>query len=375
MLHSAYPSAGSTFGDIGVLSGNAKARRELRIPQGPFARPVQDCPSQGDAFWHSVGNTRMRVDVVSLGLACADVMVKPVSTLPEKGTLGLVPTLELHLGGLAAATATVLSKLGTSVAFAGMVGEDGFGDFIVNTLGDAGVNTRSVKRSSDATTSATVVIIDEHGERTFLHHSGTAALFTDTDVESSLFTEANWVHWGGPGVTPGLDGAPAGRILKRAQDHGCTTSLDTCYDGSGKWFERIEAALPFTDYVMASLEEARCYTGCESKEDIAAFFLGHSAKGAIIKLGEDGIYAANNDEQFHIPAHPVDVVDTTGAGDAACAGFIYAYLNDWNFEDSVRLANAVGGLTVQRMGGAEAVSSLDDAVALMNSAAVGGKKA
>ncbi len=317
----------------------------------------------------------MRVDVVSLGLACADVMVKPVSTLPEKGTLGLVPTLELHLGGLAAATATVLSKLGANVTFLGMVGEDGFGDYIVNTLDGAGVNTQSVKRSSEASTPATVVVIDDRGERTFLHHSGTAAHFSDRDIDANIFNDASWVHWGGPAVTPGLDGEPAARILKRAQASGSTTSLDTCYDGSGKWFERIEPALPHTDFIMSSLEEARAYSGCESKEDIAAFFLGHGAKGAIIKLGEHGIYAANGDQAFEILAHQVEVVDTTGAGDAACAGFIYAQLKEWSFEDSVRLANAVGGLTVQRMGGAEAVSSLDDAVALMNSVAIGGPKA
>lgn len=316
----------------------------------------------------------MRVDVVSLGLACADVMVKPVTTLPEKGTLGLVPTLELHLGGLAAATATVLSKLGARVAFLGMVGEDGFGDFIVSTLDSAGVDTESVVRSPEASTPATVVMIDDRGERTFLHHSGTAALFSDSAIDDNAFDDASWVHWGGPAVTPGLDGEPAGRILKRAKQSGCTTSLDTCYDGAGKWFQRIEAALPHTDYVMSSLEEARAYTGCESKEDIAEFFLKHGAKGAMIKLGEEGIYASNGDGEFAVPAHRVDVVDTTGAGDAACAGFIYAQLKDWSFEDSIRLATAVGGLTVQHMGGAEAVSSLEDAVALMNSTAVGGGK-
>jgi sugar/nucleoside kinase (ribokinase family) len=317
----------------------------------------------------------MRVDVVSLGLACADVMVKPVTTLPEKGTLGLVPTLELHLGGLAGATATVLSKLGAHVAFLGMVGQDGFGDFIENTLNAAGVDTRFTRRSTQASTPATVVLIDDAGERTFLHHPGTAAYFSDADVDTSVFEEAAWVHWGGPGVTPGLDGEPIGRILKSAGDHGCTTSLDTCYDGEGKWFERIEAALPHTNYVMSNIEEARAYTGCESQEDSAAFFLDHGASGVVVKRGDQGLYASDGAHEINIPAHQVDVVDTTGAGDAACAGFIYALLNDWPFDDAVRLANAVGGLTVQRMGGAEAVSSLEEALALMNSAAaVGGNQ-
>jgi sugar/nucleoside kinase (ribokinase family) len=68
-----------------------------------------------------------------------------------------------------------------------------------------------------------------------------------------------------------------------------------------------------------------------------------------------------------LEAHKVEPIDTTGAGDAACAGFLYGLLNGWGLARSGRLANAVGGLTVQHMGGAEAIISLEDTLAFMDS--------
>jgi len=63
----------------------------------------------------------------------------------------------------------------------------------------------------------------------------------------------------------------------------------------------------------------------------------------------------------------VDVIDTTGAGDAACGGFLYGFLQGWGLQQCARLANAVGGLTVQAMGGAEGVQSLEETLAFMES--------
>ena len=88
----------------------------------------------------------MSVDVVTVGVVCADVMVRPVEELPSRGTLSLVPQLEMHLGGLAAVTAVVMRQLGSSAAFVGRLGNDGFGDFIMGALHTAGVNTDGVKR-------------------------------------------------------------------------------------------------------------------------------------------------------------------------------------------------------------------------------------
>ncbi|HDP34990.1 MAG TPA: carbohydrate kinase family protein [Candidatus Hydrogenedentes bacterium] len=307
----------------------------------------------------------MGFDLVSLGVVCADIMVRPVDAIPAGGALGLVPQLEMHLGGLAGVTASVFSQLGGRSAFIGRVGHDGFGDYLLSALENNGVNTGGVRRVWDTRSSATVVLIDSSGERTFLHHVGANAETCEADVDFDVVSASRVLHWGGPAIMPQLDGAPMGRVFKRAKELGVRTSMDTCYDGKGVWFPLIEPSLPHLDIIFSSFEEARGYTGCDTPETIADFYLRYGVKIAVIKLGGDGLFIKSPTETLRLPAHKVDVVDTTGAGDASCGGFLYGWLQDWDLEKCGRFANAVGGLTVQRMGGAEAIEGLEQTIAFM----------
>ncbi len=309
------------------------------------------------------------MDLITVGVVCADVMVRPVEALPRRGALAVVPTLEMHVGGLAGVTAMVFSQLGGDSAFVGRLGKDSFGDYLLSAMQSAGVDTSAVRRDPDCHSSATVVLISEDGERTFLHHLGTNALTCEADLDFCAIAQSKVLHWGGPAITPMLDGAPMGRVFEQARALGVKTSMDTCYDGKGVWLPLIEPSLPHLDIVFSSIEEARCYTGKESPEDIADFYRAYGVETVVVKMGADGLFVKNAREQHFIPAHHVKVIDTTGAGDASCGGFLYGYLNGWSLERCGRLANAVGGLTVQRMGGAEAIESLEATLAFMESGA------
>lgn len=310
----------------------------------------------------------MSVELVTLGAVCADVMVRPVESMPPRGKLALVDGMDMHLGGLAGVTAAVFSRLGGTAAFVGRVGEDSFGDFLMSALAQAGVNTLGVTRDPDHRTSATVVLVSEDGERTFLHHIGANAATSEEDISPALLGGAQCLHWGGPSITPRLDGAAMGRVFAKARAQGLRTSMDTCYDGRNVWLPLIEPALPYLDIVFSSLEEARMYTGRDEPADIAAFYRGYGVKTVVVKLGEAGLYLEHESESYHLLAHRVPVLDTTGAGDAACGGYLYGYLRDWPAETCGKLANAVGGLTVQSMGGASAITSLEDTLRFMEMA-------
>jgi sugar/nucleoside kinase (ribokinase family) len=306
----------------------------------------------------------MGYDVVTVGVVCADVMVRPVDTIPPRGTLGLVPILAMHLGGLAGVTAVVCSRLGGKSAFVGRLGRDSFGDFLLAKLNENGVNTAGGHRVDTCNSSATVVLISEDGERTFLHHMGTNAEACEEDIDFDVVRESKVLHWGGPAITPKLDGEPMGRVFEKARALGVKTSMDTCYDGKGVWLPLIEPSLPHLDIVFSSYEEARNYTGREEVEAIADFYLSYGVEIAVIKLGADGLFLKGHGQSLRLPAHRVPcVVDPTGAGDPACGGFLYGYTSGWDLEHCGRLANAVGGLTVQRMGGSEAVESLEKTMA------------
>jgi len=310
----------------------------------------------------------MCVDVISVGVVCADVMVRPVESLPKRGSLALVPRLELHLGGLAGVTAAVLCRLGAKAAFMGRLGQDGFGDYVLSALESHGVDVSRVRRTAECGTSATVVLISEDGERTFLHHLGTNVLTSESDVDFDLVAQAKVLHWGGTSITPGLDGEPIGRVFQKARAMGVKTSMDTCFDGKGIWFPHIQHALPHLDIAMSSIEEARHYTGKETPEEIADFYRSFGVESVLVKMGAEGLYVKSGKEGHHIPAHNVPVVDTTGAGDAACGGFLYGVIHGWDLLRCGRLANAAGALTVQVMGGSNGVRSLQETLAFMEKA-------
>jgi sugar/nucleoside kinase (ribokinase family) len=310
----------------------------------------------------------MSVDVISVGVVCADVMVRPVESLPKRGSLALVPRLELHLGGLAGVTAAVLCRLGAKAAFMGRLGQDGFGDYVLSALESHGVDVSRVRRTAECGTSATVVLISEDGERTFLHHLGANVLTSESDVDFDLVAQAKVLHWGGASITPGLDGEPIGRVFRKARAMGVKTSMDTCFDGKGLWFPHIQHALPHLDIAMSSIEEARHYTGKETPEEIADFYRSFGVESVLVKMGAEGLYVKSGKEGHHIPAHNVPVVDTTGAGDAACGGFLYGIIHGWELLQCGRLANAVGALTVQAMGGSNGVRSLQETLAFMEKA-------
>jgi len=307
----------------------------------------------------------MSFEIITVGVVCADIMARPVDDFPKRGTLAIVPQMEMHLGGLAGVAAAVFSKLGGEAAFIGKLGEDNIGNFLLSMLNQAGVNTAGVRRDAACTSSATMVLIDSNGERTFLHHMGTNAVTGVEDLDFEVIKHAKMLHWGGPGITPMLEGEAMAGLMKRAREAGLKTSMDTCYDGSGRWLPLIEPVLPHLDVVLTSFEEAQLYTGQKSREDIASFLLSYGPEVVVIKLGENGIYVRSADTEFHIPAYPVEVVDTTGAGDASCGAFLFGYLRGMGLEASARLANAVGALTVGCMGGSNGVKSLAQVKAFM----------
>lgn len=307
----------------------------------------------------------MAFDLVTIGCVCADVKAQPVDQLPERGTLGLVSSVEMTMGGLAGVTAAVFSRLGGKTAFAGCLGKDPFGNFIIESFQELGVNTQGIRRTSEHQTAATVVLIDSHGERTFLHHVGTVGAVSEEDIDFELAKRTKVFHWGGPGLTTQLHGKPIARVFKKVQAMGVMTSIDTCFDGSGTWLPLMKEALAHTNILCTSMSEAPHYTGKSEPGAILDFFSGFGIEHILLKMGADGMLVRNKKETVALRSHKVPVVDGTGAGDAACAGFIYGLIHEWPLAKCGALANAVGALTVQTSGTAGKSISLRAAQALM----------
>jgi sugar/nucleoside kinase (ribokinase family) len=307
-------------------------------------------------------------DVTCVGISCADVLVKPISRFPERGKLDLVEELTLQAGGCALNAAIDLAKLGVSTAIITKVGNDGFGRYLRSTLQDAGVDTRGLRVDPSTSTSASVVLIDETGERSILHLLGANARLTYEDVDRGLVTSAKVLFIAGALLMPSFDGEGAARLSREARESGVMVCMDTAWDSSGRWLKSIGPSLPYLDWFMPSFEEARELSGKENPEDMARFFLAQGVGNVVIKLGEQGCYvrSGNGEVALHVPAYRIErVVDTSGAGDAFCAGFIAGLLSGFSIPECARFANAVAAHCIMEIGTTKGVRSKEEVLEFM----------
>ncbi len=295
------------------------------------------------------------LEVVSLGIVVADVIARPVSGTALKGTLELVDEVVLRSGGSAASSGYSLARFGIKSAILGRIGNDGFGDFLVGETKRHGAESLLI-RDPDAATSATQVLVDTDGERTFIHAVGANArlLASDVDLEALKARGSKILHLAGFFALPSLDnpnGEPTRDLFARAKQMGFTTSLDNVWDATGHW-ERIHSVLPFADFFFPSIHDARHITGLHEPEEMAKrlFEMG-VGQIVIIKMGPEGSLVMNRAGEVHrLGILNVPSVDGTGAGDTYIAGFLAAWLRGMGLLECAKYGTAGGAMCVRAMG-------------------------
>ena len=307
--------------------------------------------------------------IACVGILVADVMVKPVSALPKRGSLERVDKIELHTGGNALTAARNIKKMGISSAAVGKIGCDALGDFLLSELKKDGVDTRSVSRSDTAQTSASAALISEDGERCFLHCVGADGVFRMSDVDRNVIDESEIVFVTGIFLLDEFDTYDLAEFLKRCKKMGKITAADVCWDAEGRWGSVINAALPYIDIFLPSIDEAKMIAGKEAPKDCADVFFEKGVGSVVIKLGGDGCYARKSREEqgkSYPCCRGVVPVDTTGAGDSFCSGFLAALSKGKEFYECVRFANAAGALCVMSMGASTGMKSYEETEKFMN---------
>ncbi|NSW76901.1 MAG: carbohydrate kinase family protein [Candidatus Atribacteria bacterium] len=308
-------------------------------------------------------------DVACVGIACADVLVKPISRFPERGKLSLVEELTLQAGGCALNAAIDLARLGVATTIVSKVGDDGFGRYLLETLQKEGVDTRGVVVDPSTPTSASVVLIDEVGERSIVHLLGTNARFTAGDIDPDVVRSSRILFIAGTFLMPLFDGEGTMWLSRAAREANVMVCMDTAWDSSGQWLRKIEGALPYLHWFMPSYEEAKALSGHSHPEAIARFFISRGVENVVIKLGEKGCYVASTAENaaFYAPSYRLErVVDTSGAGDAFCAGFIAGLLSGFDVYRCARFANAVAAHCIMEIGTTRGVKERETILRFMN---------
>lgn len=299
------------------------------------------------------------IDVACVGILVSDAIAKPVEKIPAKGKLELVDTLSLYTGGCACSCAIDMAKIGIDVAIIGKIGNDGFGDFIHSSLNQNGVNTKGLKVDNEGFTSASLVIVSADGERSFIHCLGTNATFCEEDIDYSVIENSKLIFVAGLMLMPKFDGEDCTKFLKKCKEMGKITALDTAWDSTGRWMNVLASSMPYIDYFLPSYEEATELSNKTDPEEIADFFLSMGPHTVVIKLGKNGcLIKTKEGEKHEIPTfNRIKSVDSTGAGDSFCAGFLTALVKGKSLKDCGIFANAVGTHCVMAFGASTGIKS------------------
>jgi sugar/nucleoside kinase (ribokinase family) len=295
--------------------------------------------------------TTHQPDVITMGIHIVDILGYPVPAVPAGQGLALLERIHMTPAGTCAATAVDLAKLGVNVATIGVVGADELGEWLVRRMGEQGVDVSQLHLEASAPTSATMLPIRPNGERPALHVIGANALLSAAHIDWDVVAGARHLHIGGTSLMALLDGEPTAVVLKKARELGLTTSMDLIFSPDRDQEALFGPCYPHLDYFLPNDEDAIAISGTTSPDDAATWFLERGVGAAVITLGADGaLYADAAGNRFVTPAIAVDVVDTSGCGDAFSAGLIAGVVEKMSPTDAVQLGVACGSLVATGLG-------------------------
>jgi len=285
------------------------------------------------------------LDVVGFGALNVD-RIYYVDTIPGKDEESFVKRIEVHAGGSAANTITAIARLGLKSGIIGKIGKDSDGDFILSELLKEGVNVSGVIRSEGKSGNA-LILVDESGNRAIIVDPGVNDEIRPEEINLAYVSEFKMIH-----LTSFVSrkSQESFKIQKRiVKELEIKISFDPGMIYSKKGFNEIREILKRTEIFMPNAAELRLLTEKDYR-DGASEAIDAGVKVVVVKLGERGCYITDGDREVEVPAFPVKPADTTGAGDAFNAGFIYGYLKGMELEKCGRLGNFVAAHCIQYSG-------------------------
>jgi 2-dehydro-3-deoxygluconokinase len=293
-------------------------------------------------------------------VTAGETMVLGVPARP--GRLRHVPSLELKIGGAESNVAIALSRLGVSAGWASLLGEDEPGRLVFDRVRAEGVDVSRVRRVRGLPTG--LYLREQVGQeiRVYYYRKGSAAsTMTLKALDPEYLKEAEFLHL--TGITPALSEDCRAFTLWAAREDGTRVSFDVNYRsklwGSGEARAFVEEILPSVDLLFVGDDEARALWGRDDK-DLVRELAARGPREVVLKLGREGSLALVDGRIIARPAYPVDEVDPVGAGDAFDAGYLAGHLWGLAPEERLRVANAMGALSVATLGDYEGLPDKDE---------------
>lgn len=310
----------------------------------------------------------MAPDIISIG----EPMVEFCAT--SKGRLSQVPLFKRGWGGDTSNFAVAVARLGGSVGYICRLGDDEFGRSFLELWKKEGVDASKVIVEKGAFTGVYFISLMEGGKHDFTYYrkDSAASHFSPEDLDESYVKEAKVLH--SSGISLAVSQSLREAVLKAVslcKASGGIFSFDPNVRlrlwpiGTARAI--IEYAFRQADIILSSIEDMELLYGIVDPEVASKKLIEMGASIIALKLGAQGCYIRTRDKAFFSEGFKVDVVDTTGAGDAFDGAFLVGYLEGWDLQKISAFANAVGALTTTGFGAVAPIPTREEALRFMES--------
>jgi len=329
----------------------------------------------------TMGEMSLKRDVICIG----ELLIDFVSSKNETALMDS-PGFIKAPGGAPANVAAGLSRLGRSSSFIGKVGRDPFGEFLTQTLKDYGVDTSQMIYDEHARTTLSFVAVRKDGVRDcmFYRNPGADILLKAEEISDEHLQNSKVLHFGSVSLSHEPSRSATLHAVKRAKELGLLISYDpnlrlSLWDDEARAKKEIQEAYSYADIVKISEEEMEFVTGFDNEEAAANYILSRGAQIVVISRGEHGCFYSDGKTTGEVKGHKVDVVETTGAGDAFLAGLIsqllihhdregtFSLQADSEMMNAIQFANAAGALATTKIGAITSMPTTDEVNQLLES--------
>jgi len=290
-------------------------------------------------------------DVVGLGRTSID-FLGIMDGFIQPDTKVKLDEFSVQGGGPAATAMVTVRRLGLSAAFIGKTGDDFFGQFMRAALAQENVDTSGLVQAPGLLSQYASIAIDRNtGARTILWTDGTVPAMAPSEVNWPLLTGIKALHVDGHHLPAALAAA------HRARAQNTLISYD-----AGTLRPGTEQLAELADILAVTPQFARDFTG---ERDLQRMLLGlrrGRAAWTVITLGADGSIGYDGVDVTRAPAFPVNVIDTTGAGDVFHGALLVAALRQWPLNQALRFANAVAAMKCRKLGGRPGIPNYQQAL-------------
>jgi len=287
-----------------------------------------------------------RLDVIGFGALNVDMLFK-VDRIACAEEESFIRDYTEACGGSAANTVVGLARLGCKVGFIGKVANDREGKLQIDCFKTEGIDISGIIEAKKGKSGSVLGFVDKLGARALYINSGVNDTIEPREINYAYAFQTGFLH-----LTSfvGEKSLRAQKKLIGALSGNVKVSFDPGSVYAQKGFAAIEPIIRSSHVLMPNALELELLTGEADYCKSAALMIEMGVKIVAVKLGSKGCYVTDGQERLRIEPFKVKAVDTTGAGDAFCAGFLYGLINNKSLSECGQLGNFVASRSVTAMG-------------------------